>query len=534
MHFKVIQQYLIQIFYSRFLFELLYCLTKVGKINLDLLDIAARKNQKNNFTKRNFSRNSKIKNFISCNPYYLFTKQIWDKKQLHLSEIEVEKHNNFIKIVQVSFLQMNCEINQQILQSMEIVSILFEYINSRFQLALSLIQNYIRMLKKLLILIASLNSVFSQTIDCAGMIQTTCTAAGYCFWTGTACRLAECHKVSDIRACRSSLNGFLVLNNKCAEIPSINSNFLNQCMEFDQTTMMYSYVKFPSDITQLSSSQTTGGYLVTTIMTARYTSKYKYEIVTVNILTASTSELMNIMNAYIQMQYDLADTQIHPMYLEKAIYESMQAIRDDVALTLTGTTNKRQDYYTLLWRMTDAYFLKLRAYQPFYISNKYLINSGFSHFNRFSLTLGSQYQTTQISWTSYNDNGYLELLVIPAEQFGILSSLSDIFIIRPSNIDGSDATLTYSLQWTWSYTGTQPTSSANLYTFDKIEMNGFTSQGSAGCNTSTKTCTINISSQSTTKSYLIAETAITSQVATGRYYTRCRLGRFTWSGTSCA
>lgn len=29
-------------------------------------------------------------------------------------------------------------------------------------------------------------------------------------------------------------------------------------------------------------------------------------------------------------------------------------------------------------------------------------------------------------------------------------------------------------------------------------MNGFTSQGSAGCDTSTKTCTINISSQSTT------------------------------------
>ncbi|CAD8163512.1 unnamed protein product [Paramecium pentaurelia] len=388
------------------------------------------------------------------------------------------------------------------------------------------------MLKKLLILIASLNCVFSQTIDCAGMIETSCTAAGYCFWTGSACQLAECHKVSDIRACRSSLNGFLVVNNKCTEIPSINSNFLNQCMEYDQTTMMYSYVRFPPDISQLSSSQTSDGYLVTTIMTAKYTSKYKFEILTVNILTASTLQLMNIMNAYIQMQYDLADPQIHPLYLEKAIYESMQVIRDDVTLTLTGT-NKRQDYYTLLWRMTDAYFLKLRSYQPFYISSKYLINFGFSHFNRLSLTLISQYQTTLISWSTYNDNGYLELLVIPAEQFGILSSLSDIIIIRPSNIDGSDATLSYTLKWTWSYTGTQPTSSANLYTFDKIEMNGFTSQGSAGCDTSTKTCTINISSQSTTQAYLIAETAITTQVATGRYYTRCRLGRFTWNG-SCA
>lgn len=65
--------------------------------------------------------------------------------------------------------------------------------------------------------------------------------------------------------------------------------------------------------------------------------------------------------------------------------------------------------------MTDAYFLKLRSYQPFYISSKYLVNFGFSHFNRLSLTLTSQYQTTLISWSTYNDNGYLELLVIPAE-----------------------------------------------------------------------------------------------------------------------
>lgn len=59
------------------------------------------------------------------------------------------------------------------------------------------------------------------------MNQATCTAAGYCFWTGSNCYLAECHKVSDIRACRSSLSGFLVVNNKCAELPSIDPNFLN-------------------------------------------------------------------------------------------------------------------------------------------------------------------------------------------------------------------------------------------------------------------------------------------------------------------
>ncbi|CAD8091512.1 unnamed protein product [Paramecium sonneborni] len=384
-------------------------------------------------------------------------------------------------------------------------------------------------MKKLLLLIASLNYVLSQTATCASQSSSTCNGTGYCYWT-TTCIMAECHKVTDIRACRTG--GHLKTNNKCTEITSIDPNFLNQCMENDQTTLMYSYVRFPTDITQLFSSKTSSGYLVTTIMTAKYTSQYKYEILTVNILSATTSELLNIMNAYVQMQYDLADPEIHPLYLEKAIYESMQAIRDDVTLTLTGTT-KRQDYYTVLWRMTDAYFLKLRAYQPFYISNKYLINFGFSHFNRFSLTLTSQYQSTKITWSTYTENGYLELLIVPAEQFGILATLSDIIIIRPSKLDGSDATLTFILEWSWSYTGTQPTTSANLYTIDKVEMNNFVSQGSANCNTSTKKCTKSISSLQTTAAYVIAESSFTTQSAGSRYYTRCRLGRFTWGGSSC-
>lgn len=43
------------------------------------------------------------------------------------------------------------------------------------------------------------------------MNSATCaTAAGYCYWTGTACQLAECHKVTDIRACRLSASGYLV------------------------------------------------------------------------------------------------------------------------------------------------------------------------------------------------------------------------------------------------------------------------------------------------------------------------------------
>ncbi|CAD8154659.1 unnamed protein product [Paramecium octaurelia] len=388
-------------------------------------------------------------------------------------------------------------------------------------------------MKKFLILFTSLSYALSQTANCVGMSSSACaTNSGYCYWTGSACQLAECHKVTDVRACRTSVSGYLVAQSKCTEILSIDPNFLNQCMEYDQTTMMYAYARFPTDITQLYSTKTTSGYLVTTIMTAKYTSQYKYEILTVNILTASSAELLNIMNAYVQMQYDLADPEIHPSYLEKAIYESMQAIRDDVTLTFSSTPNKKQDYYTVLWRMTDAYFLKLRSYQPFYISNKYLINFGFSHFNRFLLTLTSQYQSTQIQWAAYSDNGYLELLVIPAEQFGIIGSLSDIIIIRPSKLDGSDASLTFTLKWQWSYTGTQPQSNANLYSFDKVEMNTFTSVVSAGCNTSTKTCQPSSITLTTTKAYMIGPNSFPSQVNTSRYYSRCRLGRFTWNGSS--
>lgn len=34
-------------------------------------------------------------------------------------------------------------------------------------------------------------------------------------------------------------------------------------------------------------------------MTAKYTSQYKYEVLTLNILKASTTELLNIMVAYV-------------------------------------------------------------------------------------------------------------------------------------------------------------------------------------------------------------------------------------------
>jgi hypothetical protein len=41
------------------------------------------------------------------------------------------------------------------------------------------------------------------------------------------------------------------------------------------------------------------GYLATQIMTAKYTAVYKYEVLTLNILSASTTELLNIMTAYV-------------------------------------------------------------------------------------------------------------------------------------------------------------------------------------------------------------------------------------------
>ncbi|CAD8175178.1 unnamed protein product [Paramecium octaurelia] len=50
-----------------FLFEQLDCLTKVQKMNLNLHDIAARKSQKDNFLKRNSSRNLKSQISLSNN-----------------------------------------------------------------------------------------------------------------------------------------------------------------------------------------------------------------------------------------------------------------------------------------------------------------------------------------------------------------------------------------------------------------------------------------------------------------------------------
>jgi len=65
---------------------------------------------------------------------------------------------------------------------------------------------------------------------CNGLGSGPCTATGFCYFTsGSNCWFGECHKVTDIRACRTSSTGYLTSAGsgigKCIELPSVNPNF---------------------------------------------------------------------------------------------------------------------------------------------------------------------------------------------------------------------------------------------------------------------------------------------------------------------
>lgn len=82
-----------------------------------------------------------------------------------------------------------------------------------------------------IIFITSFAFVYAASWDtsCNSLTSVTCPAKGFCFYTGSSCITGECHKVTDIRACRISTNGYLTTAGsgigKCIEIPSVNPNF---------------------------------------------------------------------------------------------------------------------------------------------------------------------------------------------------------------------------------------------------------------------------------------------------------------------
>ena len=100
---------------------------------------------------------------------------------------------------------------------------------------------------------------------------------------------------------------------------------------------------------------------------------------------------------------------------------------------------------------------------------------------------------------------------------------SDVMIIKPTALDGTAATLSYTITWSWTYSGNQPSSSTRLYLIDKIEMTLTSAMSNYNCDTSTKVCTFAVTSQAGTAAYVITTNSVACNSST-RYYSRCRLG----------
>ncbi|CAD8163853.1 unnamed protein product [Paramecium octaurelia] len=366
-------------------------------------------------------------------------------------------------------------------------------------------------------------------VSCSTYFQNNCLASGYCDWMSNRCEPIECHKVTEPRACLGKLSGYLYQQQRCKISPNLDPKFKNICIEYQQDTLMWGYLVYPQDNTQNSKYATASGFQISKISTSRYPIQVKSEILTLNILKAQNSDLLNIMYGYLQQTYELCnDDDIPIQFLEKAIYESMQQIRDDTTISYTSSTFNKTQFYSALWGMTDAFFQKLRKQKVnYYISYKYLINFGFANLNQEKIVLETQFSVFEITW-NYTQPGYLEVLVMPAEQFGFYSIHSDMIVIRASDLNGY--TIKNPRTLAFYHRNQQQFSGKHLQRVDLRNM-GLSSTGAVcvplvECKISLSGCGKN--------AYIFGDVTINN--CAGRSQSACRLGGCIWNDSmdSCS
>ncbi|CAK78034.1 unnamed protein product (macronuclear) [Paramecium tetraurelia] len=379
-------------------------------------------------------------------------------------------------------------------------------------------------------IILTLIAIFGIVVDgyqiaCSTYHQNNCFASGYCDWISGVCKLLECHKVTEPRACSGKLSGYLYQNQRCKISPNLDPKFQNLCIEYDQDTLMWGYLVYPQDNTQNSTYTTASGFQISKISTNRYPTQVKSEILTLNILKAKNNDLLNIMYGYLQQSNELCnDDNIPIAFLEKAIYESMQQIRDDETISYTSTTFNKFQFHLALWGMTDAFFQKLRKQKlNMYISYKYLINFGFANLKLEKIVLETQFQVFEITW-EYVQPGYLEVLVMPAEQFGFYSIHSDIIVIRASDLNGYTIVNQRKLQFY--HRNQQAFFSKTLHSIDLTNMQK--TNTSIVCSPFSS-CGGTLSGQGR-RAYIFGDKNIND--CGGRSQSECRLGKCNWTDST--
>ncbi|KAM3138537.1 hypothetical protein pb186bvf_009289 [Paramecium bursaria] len=360
------------------------------------------------------------------------------------------------------------------------------------------------------------------TSACSSYSQADCLNTGYCKWD-TTCVNQDCYLVTEASACRTQGAFVGALVGTCIPVDVYSLSYDNVCMDSGQTTVPYPFIRLPFDNSG-SPTQAVTGYLVQNIMTTLTPSQYVQQLFTVNAQKATSSQLSDILDAYIHL-INLLLTQ-HPYYIEKIVVDSLQNIRDDV--TLIGAP--KQALLTKVWTIADQWRVRVKTFKSQYTSDYYFLQFASTALFRLQLAVVSGVSTNQetitATWTSYSDNGYLSMIYMKMSQFGIYESQASGGVsISVQKSDGSSLstplTIVLSWQWTNSYPGTN---TVYLYQYNQVTF-ALTASGIAvTCVSASKTCTTASFQISSNVAYQFSEVNANSCVGKAQPY--CRLISF--------
>ncbi|CAD8209160.1 unnamed protein product [Paramecium octaurelia] len=261
--------------------------------------------------------------------------------------------------------------------------------------------------------------------------ESDCLNSGYCKWNGGSCGLytqaQDCYRVDEIGACRA--NG--KYQNLCVPLDLVSIEYKNVCGT--SNTVDFNYVRYPKMTTGYP-TYSISGLTVAQLKIAKPQMNFLYQILTVNIQMAQNKELQDILDLYKEYESAFLNITVHPFYLEKCLFQTLQNLRDD---TTTLSTAEKQNTLTKFWGVAQVYQKKMATYSKHYQTNYYFLNFAQTTFSRLYISIEGQDHTTSLTWVKYERNGFVQAISYTPKFFGINDALTDVVYVNVIASDGS-------------------------------------------------------------------------------------------------
>ncbi|CAD8119690.1 unnamed protein product [Paramecium sonneborni] len=361
----------------------------------------------------------------------------------------------------------------------------------------------------MIIFVSLIGNIYCQaigTISCFTLDQITCENSGYCYWKNSQCLSLQCHLVNNLAACRSGG----ALENLCKQVSYTPPQFIASCCNIAYTAQKIYLYRFLSDLSEEDKAQTQASIIQ--LSSEQPSVQAMDKLFQLDFLSSSQAQLCAILDLYIKQAAILIGKYSHPYYLERAIYESLQNVRDD----LYSDSLQRSSTICKILELIDIYYQRLNTY-----SEKYYTVYNFVNFNHIHLKyLGFQFQQQIfLSWETYPENGFFELTVIYPQIFGIQNAVSPIFMIQITN----EINLKYKIKWAKTTLNT-----VQLMKIDLVKMIFYEVEFQQAC--SNGYCNVIVSGSG---NFLFVDPTISNNCPDILDLTLCILAKCTISGVSC-